>query len=366
MSIKVGQLSQAARLALRDEFTRSTNRLLFDVPKVELHVHIEGTLTPALRWKLAQRHGLKIQLGDNPREFSSLADLEDAHDSIPVTFFQGYYSGFEVLRTREDFFELAMSYFERAAAMNVRYCEPFFDAQGHTRRGVAWSDMMEGFREAQQKAARELNVCTSWTMCFLRDSSPESAMEHYGAALAYKDMIVGFGLDSNEYNRPPRLFAEVFALARKDGFRVTAHCDVGQRDTHDNIRQVAAEIGADRIDHGLNAADRPELVALVAQRGLGLTLCPWAYLRRETFASIGERMRALIEAGIRVCVSCDSPVYTDSAWIVHNLLLTQRMCGFTDEEMVGIVRGSVGMIWAPEEVKRRILDEIDTFMDNRK
>jgi adenosine deaminase len=206
MSIKTGQLSQAARLELREEFTSSPNRLLFEVPKVELHVHIEGTLTPALRWKLAQRHGLKIQLGDNPREFASLADLEDAHDSIvssaqikdytaeqlqrekPVTFFQGYYSGFDVLRTKEDFFDLAMGYFERAAAMNVRYCEPFFDPQGHTSRGVLWRDMMEGFRDAQQKAAKELNVRIYLTV--LDVLSDKSRFNRRGQCASYETPLL--------------------------------------------------------------------------------------------------------------------------------------------------------------------------------
>lgn len=190
-------------------------------------------------------------------------------------------------------------------------------------------------------------------------------MDCYTAALKYKDMIVGIGLDSNEHNRPPSLFDELYTLARKDGFKLTAHCDVGVKNTHEHIRQVASTIagtGLDRIDHGLNAADSPILVDLIARRGLSMTICPWAYLRRETYASIAERLRILVDAGIRICISSDDPPYMDDSWVTHNMLLARKMCGLTDTEVLKMVRDSVSMSWASDEVKRAILKEIDDIV----
>ena len=201
-------------------------------------------------------------------------------------------------------------------------------------------------------------------MCFLRDMSPASASAHYQEAMAYRDMILGFGLDSDETGRPPLLFADVFARARADGFRITAHCDVGQRDTHENIRQVASVLGgggADRLDHGLNAADRADLLGLVTRRGLGLTLCPWAYLRRWTYAEVADRLRALLDAGVRVCVSSDSPAYMDDSWVLHNLLLAKAMGDMSDGDVLAMMRTSVDMSWAPNEEKTRLLDELADY-----
>jgi adenosine deaminase len=172
MSIRPGQLSQQARQNLREELVSSNSGLVSMIPKIELHVHIEGTLTPELRWKLAQRQGVKPSFGTQYEDFDSLDALKKAYDDVVssaqihssepsehlVTFFQAYYSGFQFLKTRQDFFDLAMNYFQHAAAMNVRYCEVFFDPQGHTCRGVSWEDMMGGFKEAQDRAANELNV----------------------------------------------------------------------------------------------------------------------------------------------------------------------------------------------------------------
>lgn len=160
-----------SRLALRQELLDSNDEFVLDLPKVELHVHIEGTLTPELRWKFAQRNGQTLELARTGTVYTSLEQLRESYNIIQprpgnaidnaeesFTFFEAYYGGFEVLVTEQDFFDLAMHYFERVATMNVRYCEPFFDPQGHTRRGVSWDTMMRGFRAAQDKASKDLGV----------------------------------------------------------------------------------------------------------------------------------------------------------------------------------------------------------------
>lgn len=198
-------------------------------------------------------------------------------------------------------------------------------------------------------------------MCLLRDLSPEDAMDHYLAALPYRDMIAGIGLDSNEYQRPPLLFQDVFSLARRNGFRITMHCDVGQDNTHEHIRQVVSEMGgngADRIDHGLNAADRADLVDLILKRDIGMTICPWAYMRYQTYSDLGPKMRLLFDAGIRITINSDDPAFMDDAWILHNWLLTKRF-GFTDEEIVTLARNAVTISWATQSIKDEIMREID-------
>ncbi|KAH7362037.1 putative adenosine deaminase [Plectosphaerella cucumerina] len=361
--------SQQGRREVRAQLLATNDAFLADIPKVELHIHIEGTLTPELRWKLARRNRLKVHMGNkSPRELQSLRELQQAYGDVPATFFEAYYSGCDVLRTKQDYFDLAYDFFQRAASMNVRYCEVFFDPQSHISRGVSWGDLMGGLREAQQKAVTELNVRSGWIMCFLRDSSPDEAMEHYRQAMAYKDMIIGFGLDSDERDRPPALFDEVFSLARRDGFKITAHCDVGQKDTHENIRQVASTLGgggADRVDHGLNAADKSELYGLIVQRGIGMTICPWAYLRRWSYQEVADRLRVLLDAGTKVCISSDSPAYMDESWVLHNLLLTKQMCKLSDSQILDMMRVSIEMSWAKQDVKTQLLVEVEAFAQGR-
>jgi adenosine deaminase len=164
-------LSVAKRGELRRSLDATKDAYINAIPKVELHIHIEGIISADLKWKFSQRNGQVITNPRTGKPFSSLAELRDSHDTLKprtgnrmdnteetLSFFEAYYGGFEVLKTQQDYYDLAMHYYKHAAAMNVRYAEIFFDPQGHTRVGTSWGTMMQGFREAQQDAEQNLNV----------------------------------------------------------------------------------------------------------------------------------------------------------------------------------------------------------------
>ncbi|MBL4681290.1 MAG: hypothetical protein JKY88_11285 [Pseudomonadales bacterium] len=179
------------------------------MPKAELHVHLEGTLEPAHIFSLAERNGIALQY-KTPEDVIAAYDFDDLPSFLTI-----YYAAMSVLQTEEDFFELAWHYFLRAKEDNIVYVEPFFDPQGHTSRGVNFETIITGIHRAQVKAQEELNIESNLVMCFLRDLSAESAMEHLQMSLPFKDWIIGVGLDSDERDNPPVKFSEVFASARK-------------------------------------------------------------------------------------------------------------------------------------------------------
>lgn len=191
-------------------------------------------------------------------------------------------------------------------------------------------------------------------------------MEHYKAALPYRDLIVGIGLDSNETDRPPLLFDEVFSRARRDGFKLTMHCDVDSKNTHEHIRQAASTVaghGLDRIDHGLNAAEKPDLMDLILKRDLGMTICPWSYMRHTTYAELGPKIRVLYDAGIKITINSDDPAFMEDCWILENMLLAKHLCGFADRDVAVLARNTVDVCWAAQGVKEDILKEIDKVCD---
>lgn len=212
--------------------------------------------------------------------------------------------------------------------------------------------------------ANKSQVKSKWIMCFLRDMSPESAMETYDAVLPYRDMVVGIGLDSDENDRPPLMFEEVYKKARNDGFRITAHCDVGNKDAHKHIREVVndlGETGADRLDHGINAAQDPEIMRRIKERGIGMTLTPWGYLRHEPVDEIFPRIRILFDAGIPIAIGSDDPAYMEDTWILHDWLLVKKRCEFSNDDMAALAKSAIDMCWASDEVKdemRRELKEV--------
>jgi len=389
--------SYEERQAWRKSYLAADDMLITTMPKVELHVHIEGTMSPELRWKLAQRNNIPLTCGSDKVPLGSVEEVRDAYTkicgrigagsadaSLSFTFFEIYYGGFELLKNEEDYYDLAMSYFEKASQMNVRYCEPFFDPQGHTRRGIALDVILGGLRRAQIDAERDLNasvillliyqrtnslkVKSQWIMCILRDMSPASAMAQYEAALGFRNMIVGIGLDSDEYERPPTLFKDLFQRARIDGFKITSHCDFNQKDTHEHIRQVVCSIGgsgAERIDHGLNAADQEDLMTMIKEKDIGMTICPCAYIRHTSEEAIFPRIRKLFDSGIKVTIASDDPAYMEDSWLLHNLLMLRNKCQFTDKEMIQLQGNAIATCWASTSLKAALNASLDQFVDSR-
>lgn len=345
------------------------------LPKIELHVHIEGTLLCSRRWSLAQKNNIPIPGYPTYESLQASYNVVYNHrkklrgDNGAPTFFDAYYGGIQVLRTEDDFYQLAMDYFRKAHDMNVRYVEPFFDPQAHTRRGVAMDVVMTGLQRATLDAESLLGVRSNWIMCFLRDMSPESAMEHYNAALPYLNQlinVVAVGMDGDEYDRPPTLFLDLFDAARRDGLKITCHCDVFQKDTHEHIRQVLCEIGgtgADRIDHGINVADKPELIKLVRGKGgaFGMTMCPHAYSRHEPPDAVFPKIRELFDQGIKLSINSDDPTYMHQKWVEENLCLVAKQCPFSKAELVRLQRNALDMCWASEHVKAALSKELDEF-----
>ena len=266
-----------------------------------------------------------------------------------------------VLRTAEDFYDLAMAYFERVAKQNLRYVEIFFDPQAHTSRGISFDTVISGLRRAQIEAEQKLGIVSALIMCFLRDFQAEYAMATLLEALPYKQWILGVGLDSDENNNPPAKFKEVFARARQEGFMLTMHCDIDIPGSIDHIREVIEEIGVDRIDHGTNIVEDDALVEKVAEAGIGLTSCPIS----NTWVSKGkiEELVDLYNRGVKVTVNSDDPAYF-GGYIEENMRLVQEEAGVDNEFMAQLSRNAVDISWAPAVLKEQLRAEIDDAVAN--
>src|ERR1700761_2951195 len=200
---------------MTQESPMSIEAFIRALPKCELHVHIEGTLEPELKFRLAARNGIELPFSDEAAMRAAYA----FHD-LP-SFLTLYYSGIEVLLKEPDFYDLAMAYLAKARSQNVVYAEIFFDPQAHTSRGVSFDTIIRGLRRAQMDAEAQLGVRSQLIMCFLRDWSAEFAMATLLESLPYKQWIVGVGLDSDEKGNPPSKFAKVFKRAREEGYLLT-------------------------------------------------------------------------------------------------------------------------------------------------
>lgn len=327
--------------------------LINALPKAELHVHLEGTLEPAMLLALAKRNGITLPY-DTPEKVVAAYDFHD----LP-SFLKIYYAAMQVLVTEQDFYDLAFAYFERAANENIVYVEPFFDPQAHTSRGVSFETVISGIYRAKLDAAAMLGLKCNLIMCFLRDMSAESAMQHLEMSLPFKNWVNGVGLDSDEKGNPPSKFAAVFARARKLGYKLTMHCDVNQENSLTHIHQCLHQIDVDRIDHGINALESDLICNTIAERGLGLTVCPISN-RFVVQDLTGNEIRRMLEKGMFVTVNSDDPAYF-RAYLSDNLQALADEAHFTTDEIITLVRNSFLAAWLPDYLKRPYLMRIDSI-----
>ncbi|MBP1633139.1 MAG: adenosine deaminase, partial [Acidobacteria bacterium] len=266
------------------------------LPKVELHLHIEGTLEPEMMFRLAERNGMTLP-------FASVEEVRRAYQFTDLqSFLDIYYQGAAVLRTEQDFYDLMWAYLRRAAADNVRHTEMFFDPQTHTGRGIGFPVFMAGFARAQADARERLGVTSRLIMCFLRHLSGEAALETLEQARPFFEQMVGVGLDSGERGNPPQRFVAAFAAARAAGLRAVAHA--GEEGPPAYIRDSLDLLGAERIDHGVACEQDDALVARLVGEGIALTVCPLSNSKLQVFPDLRDHnLRRLLQRGVRITIN---------------------------------------------------------------
>ncbi|MGM0549370.1 MAG: adenosine deaminase [Bacillota bacterium] len=326
------------------------------IPKAELHIHLEGSLEPELKLKLAQKNNIDLGM-DTVEAIRATYQFDDLSSFLDV-----YYQGMEVLQDREDFYNLAMEYFKTAKKHNVKYAEVFFDPQAHTTRGVAFAEVIEGYYKAT-KDAKKLGITANLIMCFLRDMSAESALEHYQMAKPYQDWILGIGLDSDERDNPPLKFAKLFEMAKNDGYQITMHCDIDQKDSIKHIEDVLYKVKTSRIDHGTNIIENQSLVDYAIENEIGFTKCPVSN-RFVTGDLKAKEIKSLLDQGAKVTINSDDPAYFQS-YISDDIYTLAQAAELTKAEIIQLAKNSFEVAWISEAEKKNYLAQIAEYLEKQ-
>jgi len=331
--------------------------LLRAMPKAELHIHIEGSLEPELIFALAQRHrknGRAVELAypsvDALRAAYAFEDLQ--------SFLDIYYAGAGVLLTEEDFYDMAMEYFRRAAADNVVRAELFFDPQTHTERGVGFAAVIDGLTRACETAGRELGVSAGLIMCFLRHLSEDAAFETLEQAMPFRDRIVGVGLDSGERGNPPEKFARVYARCRELGLHLVAHA--GEEGPADYVRSALDVLKVERIDHGVRSVEDPALMQRLAAERVPLTVCPLSNVKLCVFETMAEHnLATLLDAGVCATVNSDDPAYF-GGYINQNFIeVFDALPQLTSAHAYQLAKNSFDASFVGQPLKRSWIEALD-------
>ena len=321
------------------------------LPKAELHLHIEGSLEPEQMFAFARRNRIDIP-------FESVETLRAAYSFTRLQdFLDIYYQGANVLRTEEDFHDLALAYFERAHADGVRHAEIFFDPQTHTDRGLPFAVAADGLLAGMRSAEQRLGITSKLILCFLRHLDESAAFATLQAAEPWLDRIAGVGLDSSEIGHPPEKFARVFAAAGSEGLKRVAHA--GEEGPPDYVREALDLLKIDRLDHGNRAMEAPDLVTRLAREGMTLTVCPLSNLKLCVVKDVARHpIPAMLKHGLRATINSDDPAYF-GGYVADNYRAIAPFVGRDD--LVTLARNSFLGSFLPDEAVTRHLQTIDTY-----
>jgi adenosine deaminase len=328
----------------------SLNDFISQLPKAELHLHIEGTFEPELLFSIASRNGIDLK-------YKSVEELRRAYQFANLQeFLDIYYAGAGVLLNEQDFYDLTKAYFDRVHQEGVVHAEIFFDPQTHTERGVSFETVVKGIVRAMDDAQKEYGMSSGLILSILRHLSEESALQTFEEAMPFRKYFVGLGLDSSELGHPPIKFRRVFERAKAEGLKILAHA--GEEGPPEYVWEALIDIGVDRIDHGNRSMEDEELVNELVKRQMALTLCPLSNLKLQVVKDLRNHpLDTMMKRGLLVTVNSDDPAYF-GGYINENYIAIAEALSLSKDSIRQLALNSFTASFLPEKIKEAWKEKI--------
>ena len=323
------------------------------LPKIELHLHLEGSLEPGLMFALAKRNNIQLDF-DSVEAVTAAYQFNNLQDFLDI-----YYAGANVLQNEQDFYDLTWAYLEKCHAQNVIHVEPFFDPQTHTDRGIKFNTVISGISRALKDGEIKFGISYHLIMCFLRHLSEDDAFDTLNQAEPFFDLIIGVGLDSSESGHPPEKFRRVFAKARESGFLTVAHA--GEEGPAEYIWTAINDLEVSRIDHGVRATEDRALIRELTETRMPLTVCPLSNTKLCVFETMAKHnILSMLETGVCVTVNSDDPAYF-GGYMTENFDALAQAFDLTRLQAIELVENAIEASFANESRKLAMRDQLDRF-----
>ncbi|CAE6945265.1 adenosine deaminase [Vibrio campbellii] len=332
------------------------NAFIQGLPKVELHLHIEGSLEPELLFELAQRNNIDIPY-ESPQELRKAYEFEDLQSFLDI-----YYQGANALRTEQDFYDLTWAYLERCKADNVIHTEIFFDPQTHTDRGIEFETVINGIHRAMQDGNEQLGITSQIIACFLRHLSEESAIETLQSIIRHQDKIIGVGLDSSELGHPPEKFKRAFQQAKDAGLLTVAHA--GEEGPAQNIVDSVEMLRVSRVDHGVRCVEDESLMDALIESKMPLTVCPLSNIKLCVFDEMEQHnIVDLLRKGVAVTINSDDPAYF-GGYMTDNFMAVSNAHPMTKSELAQFTINAINASFISEALKAKYRAQVADYLAN--
>ena len=333
----------------------AVTRWLAGMPKAELHLHIDGSLQPERLLQLAARHGVTLP-------YASEADIAAAYDFDDLqSFLDLYYLGASVLRDADDFQALMGDYLAVCRQQNIVHCEIMVEPQTYLPQGVELSTVLEGFHRAIAEAEAGWGQSVLLILSFLRHLPEDDCLAMLETAWPYRDHFAAIGLASSERDFPPRNFQRLYREAAEQGYALSAHA--GEEGPAAFVREALDLLKVTRIDHGVRATEDEDLLDLLRERQLPLTVCPLSNQRLQVTPDLGEHpLLGLLDRGLCVTVNSDDPAYF-GGHLLENFAAVERSLGLDARRALQLVRNGFSGSLLDRDHKLRYLRDIAAYVE---
>jgi len=324
-----------------------------NLPKAELHLHIEGSFEPELMFNIAKRNNIKIK-------YNSVDEIKDAYKfDCLQDFLDIYYQGAGVLINEQDFYDLTYSYLEKCAIQNVRHTEIMFDPQTHTERGISFETVINGISKACTDAKDKLGISSLLIMSYLRHLSEEDAFKTLKQSLPFKDLITAVGLDSSEKGNPPSKFKNVFEASVKEGYIPLAHA--GEEGPPEYVWEALDILKIHRIDHGNNCLKDETLVKEIIKRDMALTVCPLSNTALQVVDDLKDHpLKKMMNLGLKVTINSDDPAYFGGQ-VNQNYIDIQKALDLSKQDLYDLAKNSFQYSLLDKKSKQQYIKELDMY-----
>lgn len=332
------------------------NAFIQGLPKVELHLHIEGSLEPELLFELAKRNDIDIPY-QSPQALRKAYEFEDLQSFLDI-----YYQGANALRTEQDFYDLTWAYLEKSKVDNVIHTEIFFDPQTHTDRGIPFDTVINGIHRAMRDGHKQLGISSQIIACFLRHLPEKNAIETLQSILKHKDKIIGVGLDSSEQGHPPAKFKRVFQQAKEAGLLTVAHA--GEEGPAQNIVDAVEMLSVSRVDHGVRCVEDELLLEALIDSKMPLTVCPLSNIKLRVFDKMEQHNIAeLLRKGVAVTINSDDPAYF-GGYMTDNFLAVSNAHPMSKQELAQFTINAINGSFISDALKADYRAQVENYLAN--
>ena len=324
------------------------------MPKVELHMHVEGSMEADILWRLAKKNNYKLP-------YTDIKQLVDAYQFSNLTeFIEMYMLGTRVIQSEQDLYDVCMQYFHKCNEQNIRHTEVHCDIRTYVDYGYSAGFVIESLAAAFKDAKKQYGITGGLMPCFIRHLGNDVAKQDWDLLLPYKDKITAIGLSAIEVGFPPSLFKDTFKKVRDAGIPVIAHA--GEEAPAEYIWSAIKDICVDRIDHGIKCLEDEKLVDYLAQTQLPITVCPYSNVSLKIFDDISQHvLPQMLDRGLNVSIHSDDPAHFN-AYLTENIVGIAQNTSVAKDQIVLMARNAINGSFASSSRKIELQDELNCYL----